>query len=583
MKKFFIYLLLFLVCIAGTICFVNIYEEKTKASSSIGTPSYKNAYEDFNLYCYDLSDEYFYLDKTQNLYVLEKTYSVKTDFNGEEFTYNIMFNNIPCYRMSSSAGILYAEHNISYKDLNNETIGSTFLTIEFKFYLSEVEIKITATNNDNYSRFLDYLNINGIKLDIIEGQLSDMQQTSSSFDGYYVKILNGDGSIYKVYYYLSDGTIATEIYESLHFGNSRNNDVTLENGLHQRQEGWTDGKNIYSSIESFDFRENTILTPYYENYCYVDYYVPYNGDLELYVPWSGNLSDVKPNTEYTLKDYYPSIEGYNFIGWSIDNKNVLSDSTIIVTEDIVLYALYEKSEPTVTEEPTMYAGLTLQELIDGGYVTLTEGALSATSTFAELGTSDLIVPAEVTSIAASGFLRAPINNLDLSNSNVQIIGPNAFEWCTIHSVKWSPNLIEISDSAFSNGFFALDITEMIIPESVVYIGEKAFYSALTYCNKLVISSTVQSIGKQAFYKIGTAAAGQTSIYIPSSVTTITASSANYGPFSQADVDGCIIYTGIEESAIPSGWGTYWKYSKSGSVLTVNYGYTYEEFLTAIGE
>ena len=420
MRKFLVYLLLFIVCIAGTTCFIYVYEDSTRVSASVGVPKYVNAYEDFQLYHYDLNEEYFYLDKETELYTLNKTYPVKTEFNGEEYSYNIMLNNVPCYRMSTSAGKLYSEFNVTYKDLNNESIGSTYLTIEINFYISEVTLKITASNDDNYGRFLEYLKVNGLVIDIVEGQLNDIQTESSSFDGYYVKVLNADGSINKVFYCKDGALVYQTSIPTVGGTNLRKNDITLENGQHQRQEGWTDGENIFYSLEPNNFSENTTLTPYYENYFYVDYYIPFLEDMTVYGVYAQNKYDIKPGETHTLLTYYPEYEGYTFLGWSTDKENVISDSSIIVNEDINLYAVYEEEVKTETlsfntnisgrgdysDGSTKFlidtSSLTSDNMEDFNTITINIDSLSATHDYA-MNASSTRFGEEETTLGSSSF------------------------------------------------------------------------------------------------------------------------------------------------------------------------------------
>ncbi|MBQ3158752.1 MAG: hypothetical protein IJB98_03570, partial [Clostridia bacterium] len=76
--------------------------------------------------------------------------------------------------------------------------------------------------------------------------------------------------------------------------------------------------------------------------------------------------------------------------------------------------------------------------------------------------------------------------------------------------------------------------------------------------------------------------GLTSVYIPSSVTTIPTPDYGYAPFLNCS-SSLVIYTGVANaSSKPSGWGTYWNYYDSGKTLTVNYGYTLAQYKAAVG-
>jgi hypothetical protein len=66
----------------------------------------------------------------------------------------------------------------------------------------------------------------------------------------------------------------------------------------------------------------------------------------------------------------------------------------------------------------------------------------------------------------------------------------------------------------------------------------------------------------------------TSIYIPSSVTTISAFIYEESPFYNCS-SSLKIYCGASEA--PSGWGTYWNYYDSSNTLDVTWGVTRTEY------
>ena len=550
MRKFLVYLLLFVVCIAGTTCIIYVYEDSTRVSASVGKPNYVNAYEDFQLYHYDLTDEYFYLDKKTDLYTLNKSYPVETEFNGEEYSYNIMLNNVPCYRMSTSAGKLYSEFNITYKDLNNEPIGSTYLTIEFNFYVNEVAVKVTASNDDNYGRFLEYLKINGLKLDIVEGQLNDIQLESTTFDGYYVKVLNADGSINKVFYCKDGALVIQAMIPTVGGTNLRQYDITLENGQHQRQIGWTDGETVYETLSPDNFSENITLTPYFENYYYVDYYVPFIEDMTVYDIYARNKYDIKPGESHTLLTYYPELEGYTFLGWSLDKENVLTDLSIVVNEDINLYAVYE----VVDNGPVVFADMTLNELVEGGYLTFSNGTLSSTTSFSSLSSGELVIPEEVTTIAQTAFKsKKNITGVDMSASSVTTIGYSAFEECTYITYFSFSNCLE---NVYYNAFYnCKKVAKYTFPNTLKTIGNRAFYGC-SNLKSIYFGTSLTSLGQGVF---ANSATSFTSVFIPISCTSIGANCFD---------SRTSLYFEAET----------FNYSHDGSSY---YGYSYDEYLVAI--
>ncbi|MBR2909161.1 MAG: leucine-rich repeat domain-containing protein, partial [Clostridia bacterium] len=193
-----------------------------------------------------------------------------------------------------------------------------------------------------------------------------------------------------------------------------------------------------------------------------------------------------------------------------------------------------------------------------------------------------------------------IGELVLPDS-LKTIGNRAFRYCQeITGVLAIPNSVtSIGDWAF---YSCSGLTgSLTIPDSITSIGEGAFaacvgltgsltipdsvtsigYSAFSYCvglTSITIGDGVTSIGSEAF----SSCSGLTSVYIPSSVTTISASSYYIAPFRYCS-SNLVIYTDVANtSSIPSGWSTYWNYYDNGLTLTVNYGYTLEQYKSEVG-
>lgn len=96
---------------------------------------------------------------------------------------------------------------------------------------------------------------------------------------------------------------------------------------------------------------------------------------------------------------------------------------------------------------------------------------------------------------------------------------------------------------------------------VATIGTYAFYNGTP--TSITMSESVTKIEENAF----SGCSGLTSINIPSSVTTISASSSSYSPFYGWN-SSAVIY--CEASSKPSGWGAYWNYYNSTNALKTYY-------------
>lgn len=96
---------------------------------------------------------------------------------------------------------------------------------------------------------------------------------------------------------------------------------------------------------------------------------------------------------------------------------------------------------------------------------------------------------------------------------------------------------------------------------VATIGTYAFYNGTP--TSITMSESVTKIEENAF----SGCSGLTSINIPSSVTTISASSSSDSPFYNWN-SSAVIY--CEASSKPSGWGAYWNYYNSTNALKTYY-------------
>ncbi|MBR2909892.1 MAG: leucine-rich repeat domain-containing protein [Clostridia bacterium] len=193
-------------------------------------------------------------------------------------------------------------------------------------------------------------------------------------------------------------------------------------------------------------------------------------------------------------------------------------------------------------------------------------------------TGTLIIPDSVTSIGNNTFTDCSgLTGELIIPDSVTSIGYIAFQYCSeLTSLTIGNGVTSIGNSAF---YKCSGLTgELIIPDSVTSIGDYAFYYCSGLTGELIIPDSVTSIGDSAF----SYCRGLTSVYIPSSVTSISASSYSYAPFSLCS-SSLVIYTDVANaSSKPSGWGTYWNYYSSSGTLTVNYGYTLEQYKAAVG-
>ena len=181
------------------------------------------------------------------------------------------------------------------------------------------------------------------------------------------------------------------------------------------------------------------------------------------------------------------------------------------------------------------------------------------------------IPNTVTSIETQAF--DGCTNLTTvmfeEGSQLETIGEEAFRNCTsLESIVIPDSVISIDNYAFRGCTNLADIT---IEEGsrLETIGTGVFYTC-TSLESIELPNSVTSIGNNAFR----GCTSLTTIYIPSSVTTIAATSYSNSPFYQCS-STLQIYCGAGEKA--DGWGTYWNYYASGKTLSTAYGVAREEY------
>jgi len=163
-------------------------------------------------------------------------------------------------------------------------------------------------------------------------------------------------------------------------------------------------------------------------------------------------------------------------------------------------------------------------------------------------------------------------------ASVKTIGEDCFLWAdSLSSITFeSGSQLETLEHG---AFLATAITTITLPKNLKVIGDRAFYN----CKKLTQVLYEDGI---AYESIGEEAFGYSEIsvfYIPESCTTIAGADDDTDAFRNCYVSkvGLTIYCGA--SSKQDGWGEYWNvYDYSGARANVNYGYTYEQFKSAVG-
>lgn len=144
----------------------------------------------------------------------------------------------------------------------------------------------------------------------------------------------------------------------------------------------------------------------------------------------------------------------------------------------------------------------------------------------------------------------PLTKIDLSRTRITKIGYQMFYGLTsLVDVKLPDGITAIGYAAFSLGSRRNDnLHEMIIPDTVEYIGERAFEGRTIY--NYTFHEGLREIGRYAFYNGN----GFTTVEIPSTIETI-GENAFYGAFSTTATER-ILRIHKTEAEAPAGapWG-----------------------------
>ncbi len=539
------YILMIVVSVIGVFCFVDVYTSVVENGKTLGELNHYDPYANFKIEDFDLSDNEFHLNNQTNLY--ELSYSVpkyNLGFDGEINKYDLLLNNMPCYNVRSTKGVLYAQTELSYIDLNGDNAGKTEITITIKFYKAHTDILITATNNEYYGRFKEYKEIDGLKFRLIKGQLSHIQENSSASENYHIKFVDNENG----YVYLVEKVSITNP--------SKLGELTFpilnKEGFDFL--GWSfDGKYVISAEElKLEIDRNMTLYPVFET---VDYSTGY---------------------------------------FNLDNEFICSFNSLLTNKHLGI----------ISGSKGLYANNSFKTL--GSGILKIPNTIEYISNLQDCyNLKKVELPKSVTSIGQSAFSGC-INLLEISIPNtIMNIGSNAFydckslEYYTNNGAKFLGNninnnlvLCSVEDNTISS--FEIDsstriiynecfkdcdkLTSIEIPSSVVQIGDYAFSNCSSLSSVNLVNGNIKYIGSYAF-----ANCSFRNIFIPISVTNV----KDYAfvvttniPMYDANGLFRVIYcekSANEISSLYSGFWNAYYYNNETSYYNVNYVVTYQEY------
>lgn len=163
----FLYLFVTAVIIGGAYAFYRYYEKSHQTSETYGNLVHVDPYEDFELYNINLNDIEFNSDGETRTF--ETSFPVSLEFDGENNQYNLLINNSPCNIKQSTYGFITGTYGLYFQDLDGNIVSTIELNITIKVYVSKVDIIVeTVANNQDFAYLLEYIDINGFRVRLIE-------------------------------------------------------------------------------------------------------------------------------------------------------------------------------------------------------------------------------------------------------------------------------------------------------------------------------------------------------------------------------------------------------------------------------
>lgn len=185
------YVLLVVLIFTGIYTGLDIYQTETARSQVFGEIEQHDYWEDFDIFNCNLSDAIFYGINNNTGYEFKTAIQKSVPFDGSKNSYSVLINNAPSVKEKSSAGVLTAEHTINYYDINGVHELSTTLSIEIRFYQSELQITIQTDNNESeHAHFLEYKKFNGFTLRIIDAQFKPGVSTTKTYTANFIGFEN---------------------------------------------------------------------------------------------------------------------------------------------------------------------------------------------------------------------------------------------------------------------------------------------------------------------------------------------------------------------------------------------------------
>jgi len=167
--KWYVYLICFVLVVAGAFCGIRLYSLMTRESYINGSINIENRFV-MESFSYKKDSLTFYHD----LYDTTQTYSYEielrpvADFNGIEKQYAIVLNGYALFDTEIKAGSVSATVFIDFYDTDGALKCSSSMAITIKFFSNRTYLLFETTGGENASFLTQYFADYGIRLNVNE-------------------------------------------------------------------------------------------------------------------------------------------------------------------------------------------------------------------------------------------------------------------------------------------------------------------------------------------------------------------------------------------------------------------------------
>lgn len=164
--KWYVYLLMAVIIVIGSICLIRLVDIFSINSQEVGT-AIVTAKDEQAAYTYDLGE--IVLENTSgNTFATTYTLGAES-FNGTDKHFVVEINSEPISNLSVKAGSLEFDYILKFKGLEGEELTTSTLHIRIDYLTSGTKIVLNMANNNNSVNFLTtHSELNGFVIKIYE-------------------------------------------------------------------------------------------------------------------------------------------------------------------------------------------------------------------------------------------------------------------------------------------------------------------------------------------------------------------------------------------------------------------------------